>query len=181
MKHRIALLMVMCLAHGSTGWAAPGTRHVDAKNGFSIQSPQGWGPAPVSGRLVWHAASSDGTQMPDCSVIVTQDVSFAALSADDFIEGQTQDALVQALSLGFADVKLGVWEPNHRMGGQRALHVVYAGTLDGQRQMSLMSQTIRDGRLYTFACNAEARAFPGLYAELLHIMDTFEFVPISPA
>lgn len=159
-------------------WAAPPTpkAHTDLENQFRITSPVGWGPAPRIGRMVWHAASKNGTEMPDCGVIVSQDSSFASSGLDAFIEAQTQEQVKQLLSLNFSDIVIGTFERNFQLGGQRALHYIYSGTLNGERQTSMNIQTVRGDKLYTLGCNAPANQFPPLYLEFLRIADSFAFI-----
>jgi hypothetical protein len=153
--------------------------HMDAANGFRIQSPPGWGPAPLVGRMAWHFASKNGTELPDCSVIVTQDPSFAILGAQEYIDSQSQDRVKQLLSLNFDNPKIGLWEPEFWLGGQKAIHYVYTGEINGFKQTSLVTQTVRAGRLYTFSCNAPSNRFPYLYKDMLQLAGTFDFIKNS--
>jgi hypothetical protein len=151
--------------------------HLDRTNEFQLTVPSGWGDAPKVGRIVWHSAAQGGTALPDCSVIVTQDASFALLTVDQFIASQSREQALQLLSISFKNPRIVLWEPNFRLGGQRALHYIYSGELDGAQQASMVLQTTHAGRLYTFSCNAPADQFPLLYTDLLHVADSFAFVP----
>jgi len=143
---------------------------------FEVSAPDGWGAAPLVGRMKWHVASDNGTALPDCLIIVTEDWSFQVISIDDYIENQSEAQFVKMASVMMSDVVVGVWEEDFRLGGQRALHIVYSATVDGVRQTSFSTQTIRSGKLYSFACNASDNDFPFVYADLLKIADTFMFV-----
>lgn len=129
--------------------------------------------------MVWHVAARNGTALPDCGVIVTQDVAFKMLSVDQYVATQSKQKVLAMLALNFGDPLIGAWEPDFRLGGQRALHYIYSGTLDDRRQTTMIWQTTRNGRLYTFSCNTDAEQFPLVYTDLLHLADTFAFVPLA--
>lgn len=169
---RLAFLLFLLTQASPAALAAP---YVDAKNQFRITAPKGWGAAPLSGRMVWHVAANGGTELPDCGVIVSQDSSFSILGNDRYINSQSKEKLKGILSLNFQNVVIGNWEPNFRLGGQRALHYIYTGTIEGERQTTLGIQTVRGGKLYTFSCNAPSAQFPSLYLDLLKVSDTFTF------
>jgi hypothetical protein len=156
------------------------TTHLDGVNGFRVTVPAGWGDSQLVGRIVWHVAAQGGSALPDCSVIVTADAAFALQTVDQFIASQTREQMLQLLAISFKDPRIVLWEPNFQLGGQRALLVIYTGELDGSKQATMVMQTTRVGRLYTFSCNAAADQFPIHYADLLHVADSFEFVTIPP-
>ncbi|MBJ6985753.1 hypothetical protein [Luteimonas sp. MC1750] len=142
---------------------------------FYVATPDGWGEAPLVGRMAWHVASNGGTEQPDCGVIVSKDASFLAAGADGYIDNQSKEQLKEMLSLNFQDVVIGSWNTNSELGGQRALQHVYSGSMDGERQTTMTIQTVREDRLYSFFCNAPADVFPTIYLKLLRVSDTFSF------
>ena len=148
----------------------------DVGPGFEVSTPDGWGDAPLLGRMKWHVASNGGTTNPDCFVIVTEDWSFEVTPLEDYINTQTEEHFVEVASMLLSDVVVGVREENFNLGGQRAIHIVYSSTVDGIRQTSFSTQTIRSGKLYTFGCNDMVDNFPLVYADLLKIQDSFQFV-----
>jgi hypothetical protein len=159
------------LAAGSV--ALPET--IETESDFQLSKPEGWGDAPLSGRMVWHVASKYGTSTPACSVVATADPSFEITSIDEYIRNQSEEKIVKLASMNMANVSVGNWEPNFELGGQRALHFIYSATVDGNRMSNLIIQTIRSGKLFTFSCNATADEFMHVYADLLKIADTFQF------
>ena len=174
------LLVLLWLAQATSMGAPAGAGHVDHTNQFRIAQPRGWGAAPLAGRIVWHVASNGGTEQPDCGVIVSQDWSFAATGVDGYIRGQSREGVKEMLSMNFTDVVIGHWEPNFTLAGQRALHQIYTGTIDGRRQTTMNIQTVRGNKLYTFFCNAPADKFPLIYLDLLKVSDTFAFTGKRP-
>lgn len=144
--------------------------------GFVVSTPEGWGDAPLLGRMKWHIAANDGTSNPDCFVIVTEDWSFEVTPLDDYIKTQTKEHLVEVASTMMSDVVVDVREDNFELGGQRAVHLVYSATVDSIRLTSFTTQTIRSGKLYTFGCNDMVDSFPLVYVDLLKIQDSFQFV-----
>ena len=148
----------------------------DVGPGFEVSTPDGWDDAPLLGRMKWHVASNGGTTNPDCFVIVTEDWSFEVTPLDDYIKNQTEEHFVEVASVLMSDVVVVVREENFELGGQRAIHIVYSSTVDGIRQASFSTQTIRSGKLYTFGCNDMVDNFPLVYADLLKIQDSFQFV-----
>ncbi len=126
--------------------------------------------------MKWHAAANGGTTNPDCFVIVTEDWSFEETSIDDYIRIQTEGHFVEVASVLMSDVVVIVREENFELGGQRAIHIVYSSTVDGIRQASFSTQTIHSGKLYTFGCNDMVDNFPLVYADLLKLQDSFQFV-----
>ncbi len=162
---------------GADGQPAPGAL-VSSRfgPGFAVSMPEGWGDAPLLGRMKWHVASNNGTTNPDCFVVVTEDWSFEETPIEDYIATQTEEHFVEMASTMMSDVVVVVREENFDLGGQRAVHIVYSATVDGIPQASFTTQTIRSGKLYNFGCNAMVNNFPLVYADLLRIQESFKFV-----
>ncbi len=150
--------------------------HTDSTNGFNVTTPEGWSDIDLAGRMVWHVASNNGTELPDCGVIITDDWSFAALTQEEYVSSQSEAQLKKLFSLNFSDVAIGLWEPNFPFAETTALHYIVSGTSDNFRQTSMSFQIIHDRKLYTLFCNAPAGKFPNLYLDLLGVADSFSFL-----
>ncbi len=180
MKKIITIFTVFSILNTTAVFATLLQTYTDVKNGFSIKSPKDWGPVPLERNVNWHVARNNGTELPDCNIIVTKDWAFALVSAEKYANSQSQEKIKKMLSLSYGDVKIGNWEPNFHIGGEKALHYISSGTSDGFKLTSVTIQTIRNSRLYTLTCNAPSDDFPLMYVDLLHILDTFKFVKIPP-
>jgi hypothetical protein len=143
---------------------------------FRVSTPEGWAAAPLSGRMNWHVASTNGTELPDCGVIVTAHPGMASISNEEYIRAQNEQDFLKLVSASADDVRIGKWETDYELGKQRALHIIYSATIDGVRLSNLTIQTLHESKLYTFFCNAPLDEFPFIYADLLKVADSFEFV-----
>lgn len=155
--------------------------HIDQQHGFRVIIPDGWGTAPVAGRMVWHVADEQGSSMPDCSVVVSDDAEYSVLSADKYIQYADEQKVKKGMTLVFQDVVIGVWETGYRLGGAPALHYIFSGTLNDVRQTSLVLQTVRNRKLYTFTCNDEVMRFPFTRPQLMAVAESFSFIDSEEA
>ena len=172
----ITSFSALLLSLDTVNASSPQTTYTNRAFGFQIDVPTGWASAPLLGRMVWHVASNGETNTPDCSVIVTSDWSFGALTTDEYLDAQSEENFTKLLKLNLTAVNIGVWEPNSDLGGQRALQIIYSGNLDGSKLTSMVLQTTRGDSLFTFTCNAEVHIFPLIYKDLLDIADSFVFI-----
>lgn len=143
---------------------------------FSIAYPAAWRSLPkLNDRMVLHVGGQLATHTASMNVIVTEDKSFRLMTSQDYLARVKQSDFLQVASMSMSDLKVHRWETKYEIGKQPALMFIYSGTLNGQRQATLTTQTIRNGRLYTVAFNAQADEFPAIYAELVQILDSFHF------
>ena len=144
---------------------------------FRICQPNVWGDMPLSGRIVWHSTPVNDKEGIDCGVMVTKDSSFDILDNDSYAEHMTPQEMVKSADAFLENMKISIWEKDHKLSGKKALHFVYTAEMNGIKQATFGMQTINNGALYSFFCNAPPATMTRKYKDFLDIADTFRFNP----
>ena len=142
---------------------------------FRVNEPDSWRSKIPEGKMKWGIEKEGSRSLVRCGVTVTEDWAFSIIDNDDYLNGQTKERFKTLAAAFYDDIRIGHWDSHYYLGSQRALQLVFSGTVEGERRGMLTIQTIRNERLYTYSCVSTASEFLLAYHELLLIADTFSF------
>jgi hypothetical protein len=122
----------------------------NSEHGISLQLPEDFiEEALDETNMILNAYSADLNRRIE--IVFSDDYSFKVLSNEDFAENQKKEQMLSALEILYDEIKINIWEPKFHTKFGTLTHFVYTGNLieTGNRQTSIISQFIKNGKLYT--------------------------------
>jgi hypothetical protein len=110
-------------------------------------------------------------------IVYSNDFTFKIITNKEFAESLTKDKILSALEVLYTNLKINIWEPKFDTKFGTLNHVVYSGNLieTGERQTSIISQFIRNGKLYTVRAIGLPKDFRNFHILICDIYDTMKF------